>query len=252
MHAHKITLFALAAMMTAACTLGPVAGTSNEEADDLRQELAELKEANQALQKQYVSQNEEMTRILNDLAAITGKTANLRLDVENGSARMTQAEQISGSIETLKARIAALEKSNSVVAGKNKEFQKMIEGFNKVIQEQEMQISALKRDIESKESTIRAQKDTIGMQNETIRQQNIALEKKVAEQARMLCDAGVMLEEIADNAPDVSFRKNKEKMGVMVQDIYKKARLYYQKSLEAGYSPAADHLAGINAKIGAE
>jgi len=252
MQTYKIIIsMAAASMMAVSCfNFGGV--SSNEEVADLKNELAESKEANKALQEQYIEQNKELTNILNELAVVTGKTANLRVEVENGSARLTQAEQISGSIDKIKARIAALEKSNAAMAGKNKEFTKMIEGFNKVIEEQENQIVSLKKEIEGKDVTIKAQKDTINVQNNTIMEQKKELERKVAEQAKLLCEAGIMLEEIADNAPEVSWKKNKEKVGNMVQDMYKKALLYYRKSYEAGYEPAGEHISIINSKIAAE
>jgi len=238
------------AMFTGCFNFSGFAGT--EEVEDLKQELAESRRANEALQDQYIEQNKELTRIVNELAAVTGKTASLRMDVENGSARLTQAEQISGSIDKIKARIAALEKSNAALSGSNKEFQKMIDGFKKVIEEQESQIVTLKKEIEGKDVTIRAQKDTIMVQTSTILSQKQELQKKVEEQAKLLCEAGILLEEIADNAPEVSWKKNKEKIGNMVQDIYSKALLYYRKSYEAGYAPAKDHIEKVNAKIAAE
>lgn len=252
MHIGKVGIFILAGFLALAGCVNAPAGTSEEEVNDLRNELAASKADQQALRKQYIEQNEELSAILNELAAISGKTASLRLDVESGSARMTQADRITTSIEGIKARIAALEKSNSVMSGKNKEFKDMIEGFNKVIEEQELQIATLKDQIKGMGDTIKAQKDTITTQNNTILQQKKDLERTVAEQAKMLCDAGIALEEIADNAPQVSWKKNKEKVGAMAQTIYRKALTYYRQSYDAGYAPAKDHIASVNAKIEAQ
>jgi len=250
MHTYKIAIFILAAgIMMTGCNSGFL---SNEEVEDLKKELAESKKNQEELMNQYILQNEEITKILNDLAAISGRTADLRINVENGSARMTQAEQIAASIDKIKAHIGALEKSNSVLIGKNKDFQAMIEGFNQVIEEQERQILALKEEIAEKDKTIKSQKETIDNQEMTILQQRDKLKEQVAQQAKLLCDAGVLLEEIADNAPQVSWKKNKEKVGAMAQDIYRKALLYYQKASEAGYAPAKDHISAVNAKIQAE
>ena len=248
----KVGIVVFAALVCVAGCVNTSNVVSTEEVEDLKNELAASKADQESLRSQYIEQNEEMSRILNELASVSGKTASLRLDVENGSARISQADQISSNIEAIKARIAALEKSNSVMSGKNKEFKGMIDGFNKVIEEQELQISSLKEQINGMDRTIKAQKDTIDNQNRTILLQKEDLERTVARQAEMLCEAGIALEEIADNAPQVSWKKNKEKVGAMAQDIYKKALVYYRQSYEAGYSPAKDHISSVNAKIEAQ
>jgi len=242
--------------LLAASCIGPSSSADKDAIDELRAELAEVKADRSSLQSQYRQQNEELGRIMEELAVISGKTASLRMDVESGSARMTQAQNISESIDAIKAHISALEKENSVFSGKNKEFKKMIEGFHKVIEEQEQQIVVLKRDIENKEKTIAAQKETIDSQSKTIDDQMATivaqseeLKRTVAQQAKMLCDAGVIMEEIADNAPEVSWKKNKEKLASMAQDIYQKALSYYQQSYDSGYMPALEHIGAVKAKI---
>lgn len=222
---------------------------STDEVEALRKELKETKAAQKDLQQKYVSQNEDLTQILNEIAAVTGKTATLRSDVESGSARMTQADQISRSITDIKAKIAALEKSASVLSGKNKNFERMIDGFNKVIQEQEQQIFVLRQEIQQKDQKIKDQRDTISFQYQTILEQKEDLERTVARQAKLLYDAGIELEEIADNAPEVSWKKNKEKVANMRQAIYKSALVYFEKAYEADYSQAAEAMARVKAKL---
>lgn len=255
MHTHKVIIaLAAAALMAAGCmNMGSV---NDELIADLRQELAEANADRTAIQDQYIQQNKEMSAILDELAAISGKTASLRLDVENGSARMTQADRIADGLDGIKARISALEKSNAVMAGKNKEFGKMIEGFNKVIEEQENQIISLRKEIQSRELTILAQKDTISThrqtisaQNQTIADQQEELRRTVMRQAQMLCEAGEVLESIADNTPEVSWRRNREKVAAQAQDIYAKALSYYRKAAEAGYAPAEAKAEAVSAKL---
>lgn len=232
---------------------------SRRQYDDLMAELKEAKEAKAAIQQGYVDQNKEMGAILEELAGISSRTVALRDDVESGKAAMKTAEQIDNSIRNIKARIASLEKENSALKGKNREFAKMLDGLKDVIAQKEGEISALKQEISAKDETIARQGQTISSQSETIAQQletiagqNEQLRTKVAQQARMLYDAGSLLEEIADNVPDVRFRRNKEKVSMMAQDIYRKARSYYQMAADAGNSDAADAIASINAKIQAE
>ena len=255
MHAYKIAAIAAAALMAAACDFTD----SDRQIEDLKKELKELKESNSALRQSYIDQNEDISRILEEIVTVTGRTASLRSDVESGSAEIAQAEQISESIRQIRRRIDELESAYSQVSAKNKEFKRMIDGFKKVISEQEDQIQLLKDEIKAKDLTIAEQEVTIqkhevtiSAQDETIRRQNEELQATVAKQARMLYEAGMQLEEIADNAPEVSGKKNEEKVDIMTQDIDRKARLYYQQAYEAGYEPALAAISAIQAKIQAE
>lgn len=251
MHTHQIACLALTAALFTGCFQSPGVSDSPE-VEDLKRELAQLKESGRELQDKYIAQNEEMTRILEEVSSITGRTSELRLDVEHGSARLTQAEQLSSSITGVKARISALEKSLAAMGGENKEFQKMIDGLNKVISQQESVIFDLREVIESKDYTIERQRDTITSQTMTIERQMAELEALVQEQAKSLCEAGMALEQVADEAPEVSWRRNREKMDDMRQHIYKMALSSYRKSYESGYEPAREHIATVLSKIQAD
>lgn len=247
MHANKIATLALAAMMLAGCYKPNI--TDSPEVEDLKRELADLRKSDSELRSKYIAQNEELSSILNELASITGKTSDLRLEVEMGAARLTQAEQISKSISTIKSRISALEKSANAIGGKNKEFQTMIEGLNKVLEEQEMQIDILKAEIETKNQTITSQQDTIAMQDMTIKKQMLELERTVAHQAKLLYEAGKELETMGDQVPEVSWKKNKEKVEEMRQNLYRKALEYYKQSYAEGHYEAKDRISALIAKI---
>lgn len=247
MHANKIATLALAAMMLAGCYNPNI--IDSPEVEDLKRELADLRKSDSELRSKYIAQNEELSSILNELASITGKTSDLRLEVEMGAARLTQAEQISKSISTIKSRISALEKSANAIGGKNKEFQTMIEGLNKVLEEQEMQIDILKAEIETKNQTITSQQDTIAMQDMTIKKQMLELERTVAHQAKLLYEAGKELETMGDQVPEVSWKKNKEKVEEMRQNLYRKALEYYKQSYAEGHYEAKDRISALIAKI---
>lgn len=251
MHFDKIACLALAAALMGGC-LDRQTVTDSPEVEDLKRELAQLKESSKELQDKYILQNEEMTRILEEVSVITGRTSDLRIDVENGAARLTQAEQLSASITQVKAKLSALEKSLTAMGGKNKDFEKMIDGLNKVIGQQESIIFDLREVIESKDYTIERQRDTITYQNMTIERQMAELENLVFEQAKSLCEAGIALEQVADDAPAVSWRKNKEKLDAYRQNLYKMALSSYRKSFDSGYEPAREHVASVLAKIQAE
>lgn len=257
MHNDKIIAVLLCCTILNGCSFFNASG--NAELEALREDYAQLKESNDALKQSYISQNEDVSRILDELNAISGRTAALRGNMENGSADMAQADRIFSNIQDIRKRIEKLESSYASAVAKNREFAKMIDGFKKLIEDQEGQIDALKKEIEARDNTIAKQSETIEIhentierQDETIRRQNEELSATVAKQARMLYEAGAQLEEIGDNAPDVSWKKNKEKIDVMIQDIYKKALMYYQQSYEDGYSPALEAIAKIQTKIQAQ
>lgn len=253
MRTDKIIALCLAALSAFACTGGET--VSRSEYDDLRQEYRQLKEAHEKTRSSYVSQTEEMGRILSELSAVSGKTSSLRLDVENGTARITQAEQISGHIAGIKDRIAALEQET---AASDKTARKMIASLRKVIEEKEAEIAALKEEIVTKDRTIAEQSGTISeqagtidSQRETISAQEEELRRQVLEQARMLYEAGRDFEAIADDAPQIRRRKNIEKVEDWTLSMYRKALAYYQRAAEAGYGDAAAGIAGVSEKIAA-
>lgn len=250
MHAYKIILPLLAgALMATACGYTPEGVAPKEEVDALRQEISELRESRDALQRQYIKQNEDLSAILNEITAVSGKAADLRLDLEKGSAQLTQAETISNSIKQIKARLNALEKTNAQLVKEGGEYARVIGELNKMIEVQQIQIEEYKAEIIAKDRTIRDQKDTITVQQSTIRRHELDLQRRVEEQAEMLCRAGITLEEIADNAPQVSWRKNKEKVSQMAQEMYRTALSYYEQSLESGYEPARERISSVLEKI---
>lgn len=219
------------------------------EAESLRTELSESRESEALLKDQIFDSNQEMSAILNELAGISGRTSSLKMELETGSASISQAQQIEKSIDAIKERIDALEKANSKASRSNKEFQTVIENFKKVVTEQEKQIGSLKAEIAEKNATIADQKNTIDNQLKTIGDQKKSLQDMVKEQAKALYNAGADLEAIADDAPSVSWRKNKQKVAEMSQALYRKAMEYYQKAFDAGYEPAGEAVVAVKEKI---
>lgn len=215
----------------------------------LQEDLSATKDSENELKNLSSQQNEELSNILSELAAISGRTSSLKVDLESGSAEISTAQQIEESIKAIKNKIAALERVNSSAASKNKEFQKVIDNFKKVVEEQEAEISSLKEEIREKDKTIKTQQSTIDSQLQTIQKQKEDLEALVAKQAKSLYDAGAALEEIGDASPKVSWSNNKKKVGAMTQSIYKQALIYYQKALESGYAAARDRIDEIQTKI---
>ena len=186
------------------------------------------------------------------LSAITGRTNSLRLDIESGTAQITEADEIQGNIDEIKKKLDDLEK----MAAKDKANQKLIGSLRKTIEEKESEIAELKQEILQKDETIRQQgktieeqEGTIGQQKETISLQEEQLRKKVAEQAKMLLEAGKDFEALADSSPDVSWKKNKRKVDDWTLEMYNKALTYYLNARDAGNGEAAPLIEGVKEKI---
>ena len=130
MHFHKIASFsaALILMLSSCSNHGFV---SQSDYDDLKKEYDELKESHEKTRDNYVNQANEMNEILNELSAITGRTNSLKLDIESGTAQITEADEIQGNIDEIKKKLDDLEK----MASKDKANQKLIGSLRKTIEE---------------------------------------------------------------------------------------------------------------------
>ena len=246
----KIAVLALCTAVFWAC-----AGNSSvprEEYDQLLQEYADLQAGAQATRAEYAAQAAAVDQILQELSQITGRTVTLRSDLEHGTVELTQVQQIEESIVDIKSRLAQLEK----LSQQHKELQKMVGSLRTVIREKEAEIAALKEEIARRDATISeqhrtiaAQSGTIESQNQTISNQQENLRSLLAEQAQMLFQAGVDFENLGDQAPEVSRRKDKKKVQEFTSEMYRKAILYYQQAQAAGYPEAAYRMAGVEEKL---
>ncbi len=212
--------------------------------DALMEQYKEIQKSQGELRDSYIDQASELEKIFQELSSISGKTSALRLDVESGTARITQAEQIETNISAIKEKIAALEKKAA-----DKTYINMVAELRNVIEQKEVEIEELKVEIKSKDSTIKEQQGTIEQQLSTITRQEHALEQKVAEQAKALFKAGSDFEALADDSPEVTRNKNKAKIDEWALSMYKKAFEYYSQAELAGYAPASLKLEQVEAKI---
>ncbi|MBR2226678.1 MAG: hypothetical protein IJ893_02295, partial [Bacteroidales bacterium] len=200
----------------------------------------------------YIEQATAVDNILQELSQVSGSTAVLRTDVEQGTARLNQVEMIENSIDEIKAKLSRLEQ----LSKDNAQFKKLVSSLKTAIAEKEKEIEGLKAEIQSKDRTINeqnemisAQHGTIAQQNETISAQQENLAKAVREQARMLFQAGEDFEELGDESPTVSRRKDKAKVKSLTLEMYEKALLYYSKAQETGYPDAAARIAAVKEKM---
>ncbi len=247
----KISALLAGLALVFSCNLEMGETVSKASYDKLLSEYSELSSSAEATRAEYAAQAAAVDNILQELSQISGKTVSLRTDVEQGTARLTQVEQIQDNINDIKDKLDRMEKEGA-------QYRKTILSLRKVITEKEAEIEQLKAEIEARDltiseqhKTISAQKEAIQSQNETIATQQENLRAAVQEQAQMLFQAGVDFEDLGDNAPQMSWRKNKEKMKDLTRDMYEKAVVYYRMAQETGYPEAAYRIAQVQEKLSA-
>ena len=225
---------------------------SQDEYDDLAKEYEELKQAVEDAQDSNVRQAVLINQTLNELASISGKTEIFISDIERGSARLSQAEQISQSITTIKNKIEQLENSSS----EDKGFARIVQNLKTIVREKEKEIERLKQIIQEQEGTIISQDGTISEQSDTIRKQIETikiqadrLKDVVAQQARLLNRAGRDFEDMGDEIPEVSRKKNREKVESWAESMYSTAINYYRQAGNSGHEESYDDIKRVEYKL---
>ena len=242
----------LAAVLAAGCEFRSGDSVPKEDYDAVVRAYDELKVSAEATRDSYIEQAAAVDNILQELSQVSGSTAVLRTDLEQGTARLNQVEMIENSISEIKGKLDQLER----LTKDNAQYKKVVASLKTVIAEKEKEIEDLKAELQDRDRTITeqnemisAQHGTIAQQNETISAQQANLQKAVQEQARMLFQAGVDFEELGDESPTVSRRKDKAKVKSLTLEMYEKAVLYYSKAQETGYPEAAERLAAVKEKM---
>ena len=254
MRTQPIILLALAGLMLSGCRFPGGDSVPREDYDAVVQAYNDLKTSAEATRDSYIEQAAAVDNILEELTRISGSTAVLRTDLEQGTARMNQVEMIENSIVAIKGKLDRLD----LLAADNAQYRKVVSSLKTAIAEKEKEIEELRAELQAKDRTITeqnekisAQHGTIVLQNETITAQQQNLEEAVLEQARMLFQAGEDFEKFGDESPEVSRRKDKAKMKSLTLEMYQKALLYYAKARDTGYPDAADRIRSVREKIAA-
>lgn len=212
-------------------------GVSQKDYDELKDENIFLKESLNATHSSVLNQAAIINKTLSELAEISGNTMELRVDIENGTARLKQADRISNKIKAIKSRINSLEKEIE----DNSAYKKIVYNLNTIIKERETEIYSLKKTIERQKTTIIEQDSTINKQQEEIEQQGQLLsnqqeqlKKAVKTQAQLLYQAASEFEQFANDVPDVSKKKNQKKVNEWAITMLSRSLLYYQESQKYG------------------
>ena len=86
---------------------------SKKEYDEIYDEYKLLKESLDATRTSNLNQAATINKTLSELAEISGNTLILRGNIENGTARVTQAERISANIKAIKNNVSTSERTHS-------------------------------------------------------------------------------------------------------------------------------------------
>lgn len=223
-----IPMFMLAGLLLSCGNKGET--VPKDEYDQVFEEYRALQEMLDASKETNLKHAATINKTLSDLAEISGNTLVLRTDIENGTARVTQADRISANIKAIKRRISSLESQ----VGNDGEYKKIVSNLKTIIREKEAEINSLKEIIDSQKETIDNQTTTITEQGEQISRQQEQLQQAVVAQARLLYQAASEFENLAEEMPDVSRRKNQRKVDGWAVQMLNNSLLYYQKSQEYG------------------
>ena len=228
--------------------------------DASEQENQELRESLKAMQENYAAQNEELNSILEELSTINCQTLSLQLNIENGVAEESQADRISDNIQSIKERIDRLEREAQQARKLNKDLAiatSTIKTLRQTIANQEQEIEQLKKVVGEQSATIETQKDTILNQQENLKKQNdLILSQKnqldeiVRRQTRLLYEAGLEFESLADGG-DFTIKGKKDRASVTDyrKGIYEKSITFYREALRQGHPDAEARIAGVQEKI---
>lgn len=245
-----INVLAISFIIT--CCAEPENTVSREEYDDVVEEYNELKESMQLTQQAYVRQAEQIDSILVSISSVSGKTNSLRSDVEHGSYRMTQVQQIENNLVAIKAKLDALERQ----VKDNAEFRKVVADLKNIVVEKEKEIATLKKQIAAKDKKIKEQGEVIQEQSSkietqmnTIMKQNLRLENEIKKQAQMLYEAGLAFESLGDDSPEIKRKKDKAKVENLTKQMYQNALEYYQQAFDSGYSAAEERISAVKRKM---
>lgn len=262
MNTIKTLALALSATMVAAACNLQLPFVSREKLEASQIETLQTKQALDSVQTNFARQNEELADILSELSSISGQTTRLQLNVENGSAQLTQTEEIKNSIASVKERIAELEKEAARARKLDQKLAisaKTIKQLKETVTAQQNEIARLQGLVADREKTIAhqghvisGQKDTISSQSQTISEQQAALEQTLKEQVEMLYHAGLEFEKLADDgatALDVNGRRDKGKVKEYKKAIYGKALFFYQEAAAQHHASANERIEAVKEKI---
>ena len=159
-----IILLPLTALLVIGCVNPSGETVPKDDYDAVVQAYEDLKASAEVTRNGYIEQAAAVDNILQELSQISGSTAVLRSDVEQGTARLNQVEVIENSIDEIKSKLDQLER----LTKDNAAYKKMVSSLKSVIAEKEKEIEGLRAEIQAKDRTITEQNEKISAQHGTI------------------------------------------------------------------------------------
>lgn len=255
----NIILLALAVSMQAAISCdGGMPLVSRSKLAQVEAEKQELLSSLDSVQASFAKQNQDLNYILSELAAISSRTARLRIEGEE--APVTQMELALDDLNALKGKIDRLERDSENARRLNKDLAvsaKTIKELRETVGNQEKEIIRLKKSlaesletIRNQSSTIKTQNDTISVQTKRLLTQKEELARTVARQTEMLFLAGKEIGRIAGEGDfKITGKRNKENVREYRKSIYRQALEFYQAAADEGHQAARDSIVATSLAI---
>lgn len=207
--------------------------------------VSEYQELNRH-QERIINDNLEKGKIINqivgELRNIAGTTRSLRINIENGTGRLTQAEEIDKHLKQLKKQLEQMHLKDNA----NQELIKTIENLKNLVEEKELEIIDLKNEINQQAEVIREQ-------NSTIRQQDVEIEQKNYElatyQSVMWYTLGQELLGVSEILPVTRGRKDKRNMKNTKYFILNKAKECFEQAAKLGHAKGEASATQVNYKM---
>ena len=123
-----ITVLATAALLVTGCELPSGNSVPKEYYDAVVQAYNDLKVSAEATRDSYIESANAVDNILQELSQLSGSTAVLRTNVEQGTARLNQVEMIENSIEDIKSKLDRLEQMTK----DNAQYKKLVTSLKNI------------------------------------------------------------------------------------------------------------------------
>jgi len=227
-----------------------------------QREAGEANKALQSVQDNYARQNRELSSILEELTELSCQTTSLQLNPETGGRQLTQAEKIDDRLDAVRDRIDRLEREAERARKLDDEMTlslKTIRQLRTTVSNQQKDIDRLRAAISDKDATIRTQstcisvqKDTISEQMHTILNQKNELKRALDCQTEMVYQAGCVFERLGDDAEqalNVTGKKDREMVRRYKKSIYENASQYYHTAASMNHSGAKGRCEVITYKL---
>lgn len=242
----KIISIAVICFVFCACNEGkaPKDMVSLQEYEATIQEYKELNQKQAAIIQKNIENEAVINEVIKELRAITSSTANLRIDIEIGSATEAKPTEIKRRLEELKQKLSTVKKQASTQ--KERQYLATIQNLQKIIEQKEIEVETLTNEIINKDNEISHKQNIILAQEDTINsQQNEMIKQQMDAWFSMGCELYYIYELI----PSVKGKKDNNNMSDLKIHILRKAKDCFIKASLMGHSAATNQVDLIDHEI---